>query len=112
MWHVSSRSGVATLRTAIGLDLLLTYLLTYLPVDRYLLPTGRSAANPPAVVAAVNQWDRPTNGQTDRRTDARPLHRPCSAYYVGSVNTNRCNTCCKTVKKLSTYNSVQNSTHL
>jgi len=28
MWHVSSRSGVATLRTAI--HLLLTYLLTYL----------------------------------------------------------------------------------
>jgi len=28
MWHVSSRSGVATLRTAI--QLLLTYLLTYL----------------------------------------------------------------------------------
>ena len=35
VWHVSSRSGVATLRTAI--HLLLTYLLTYLPgryVDR------------------------------------------------------------------------------
>ena len=28
MWHVSSRSGVATLRTAI--HLLLTYLLTYI----------------------------------------------------------------------------------
>jgi len=28
VWHVSSRSGVATLRTAI--HLLLTYLLTYL----------------------------------------------------------------------------------
>jgi len=30
MWHVSSRSGVATLRTAI--HLLLTYLLTYYPL--------------------------------------------------------------------------------
>jgi len=30
MWHVTSRSGVATLRTAI--HLLLTYLLTYLSV--------------------------------------------------------------------------------
>ena len=30
MWHVSSRSGVATLRTAIGLHALVTYLLTYL----------------------------------------------------------------------------------
>jgi len=25
-------------------------------------------------------------GQTDGRTDARPLHRPCSAYDAGSVN--------------------------
>jgi len=25
-------------------------------------------------------------GQTDRRTDARPFHRPCSAYYASSVN--------------------------
>ena len=31
MWHVSSRSGVATLRTAI--HLLLTYLLSYGPVS-------------------------------------------------------------------------------
>ena len=29
----------------------------------------------------VGQTDR----QTDVRTDARPLHRPCSAYYAGSV---------------------------
>ena len=26
---------------------------------------------------------------TDGRTDARQLHRPCSAYYVGSVNKGR-----------------------
>ena len=31
MWHVSTRSGVATLRTAI--HLLLTYLLSYGPVS-------------------------------------------------------------------------------
>ena len=31
MWHVSSRSGVATLRTAI--HLLLTYLLTYVTLQ-------------------------------------------------------------------------------
>jgi len=36
MWHVSSRSGVATLRTAT--HLLLTYLLTYLPVPRTRTP--------------------------------------------------------------------------
>ena len=33
-------------------------------IDRYFLPAGRSAANPPAAVAAVDRWDR--------RTDARP----------------------------------------
>jgi len=27
-----------------------------------------------------------TDRQTDGRTDARPLHRPCSAYYAGSAN--------------------------
>ena len=30
-------------------------------VDRYLLPAGRSAANPPHVAAAVNRWDRRSN---------------------------------------------------
>ena len=25
-------------------------------------------------------------GQTDGQTDARPFHRPCSAYYAGTVN--------------------------
>ena len=25
-------------------------------------------------------------GQTDGQTDIVPLHRPCSAYYAGSVN--------------------------
>ena len=29
-------------------------------IDRYLLPAGRSAANPPHAAAAVDQWD----GQT------------------------------------------------
>ena len=36
-------------------------------------PTGRSI-------------DGQTNGQTGRQTNTVPLHRPCSAYYVGSVN--------------------------
>jgi len=45
MWHVSSRSGVATLRTAI--HLLLTYLITYVPrkVSRPLAGSG-SCLNP------------------------------------------------------------------
>jgi len=38
-----------------------------LAIDQYLLPAGRSAANPPHA-AAVDRWDR----QTDRRTDASP----------------------------------------
>jgi len=37
MWHVSSRSGVATVRTAI--HLLLTYLLTYLHHEVNAIPT-------------------------------------------------------------------------
>jgi len=68
MWHVSSRSGVATLRTAI--HLLLTNLLV---VDRYLLLAERSAANPPHAAAAVDREDRQTDGRTfDRFVDAAP----------------------------------------
>jgi len=36
-------------------------------VGRYLLPVGRSAANPPAAVAVVDRWDRRTRGQTFNR---------------------------------------------
>ena len=43
MWHVSSRSSVATLRTAI--HLLLTYLLTYL----HSIPTLGSRAPPSSI---------------------------------------------------------------
>ena len=46
-----------------------------------LCPRRFSAANPPHVAAAVDRQD----GKTDGRTDTRPLHRPCSAYCVGSV---------------------------
>ena len=53
MWHVSSHSGVATSRTAI--NLLLTYLLTYLlAVPRFQLNTyGRRAFS----VAAPMAWN-------------------------------------------------------
>ena len=51
-------------------------------INRYLLPAWRSAANPSAAAAAVDRQYR----QTDGRTDTRPLHRPCSAHYSGSVN--------------------------
>jgi len=33
-------------------------------VDQYLLPAGRSAANPPATAAAVDRWDRQTDGRS------------------------------------------------
>ena len=41
--------------------------------DRYLLPTGPTAANPPQQHAGVDRWDR----QTDRQVDRVLLHRPC-----------------------------------
>ena len=45
-------------------------------------PRPCSAANQPHAAAAVDRRDRRTDGQTD----TRPLHRPCSTYYVqGSV---------------------------
>ena len=42
-------------------------------IDRYRQPAGPTAANPPHAAAAVDRWDR----QTDGRTDARQFHRPC-----------------------------------
>ena len=53
MWHVSSRSGVATLRTAI--HLLLTYLLTNTP--RY--PLSSSRPNNKIQMAANEHFQRP-----------------------------------------------------
>jgi len=32
-------------------------------IDRYLLSTRHSAANPPAAVAAVDRWERQTDGR-------------------------------------------------
>ena len=43
-------------------------------------PRWNSAANGLHAAAAVDLQG------TDRRTDIRPLHRPCTAYYGGSVN--------------------------
>ena len=46
-------------------------------IDRYRLPAGPTAANPPHA-AAASEWDR--------QTDTVPLHRPCSVSYADSVN--------------------------
>jgi len=53
-------------------------------IDRYFLLAGRSAANPPAVVAVVDRWDR----QTDRRSTV--TNRPWSAYDADSINNRIC----------------------
>ena len=48
-------------------------------IDPYRLVVGSTAANPQHATAG---WDRRAAG----RTDARQLHRRCSAYYVSSAN--------------------------
>jgi len=54
-------------------------------IDRYLPPAGRSAANPPAAVAAVDRRDRETHG-TD--ADLAPLTmQPASMTYSYSIRT-------------------------
>jgi len=40
-------------------------------VDRYVLPAGRSAANPPHAAASVERWGRQTDRETDGRTPDR-----------------------------------------
>ena len=54
-------------------------------IDRYFLLAGRSAANLPVAVGAVDQWDRQTDRQTDGRTPDRyidPAPRAMRAAYV------------------------------
>ena len=48
--------------------------------DRYLLPAGPTAANPPHAATAVDRWVR----QTDRQTPYRYIDP--AAYYAGSTN--------------------------
>ena len=55
-------------------------------IDRYLLPAGPTAANPPQRRAAAG-WDGRTR---QRRTDTRQIHRPCSARYAGIANNTTC----------------------
>jgi len=55
-------------------------------IDRYLLPAGPTAANLQRWVCCCG----PMLGQTDGRTGTVPLHRPSSAYYVGSANELNC----------------------
>jgi len=53
-------------------------------VDLYLLPAGRSAANQPPAAAAVDLWDRRTDGQTaDRYMDPAPHTKRASSLVDG-----------------------------
>ena len=55
-------------------------------VDRYLMPTRRSAANSPQQHAVIGEgWDGQTDGQTGARADAQQFHRSCSAYNAGNA---------------------------
>ena len=49
-------------------------------IDRYVLPTGPTAANPPHAI-----YCRGRMRHTDGRTDTVPFHRP-SPYYASSAN--------------------------
>jgi len=53
-------------------------------VQHSISPANWAHSSKPAT-AVCSGW---MTGWTDKRTDARPLHRPCSAYYVGSANEN------------------------
>ena len=72
MWHVSSRSGVATLRTAI--HFLLTYLLTYCwiggPWTKGFVPQTTSICSPFRQKSELRQRDRHTT------IDRRPVTGP------------------------------------
>jgi len=57
-------------------------------VDRYLLPAGAQQQTRRTPLLMLTGG---TDRQTDERTDARPLHKPCSAYYAGSVKKNKIN---------------------
>jgi len=103
MWHVSSRSCVATLRT------LVTYLLTYLlavaaerravascccgagraAIDRYLLPPDPQQQTRRTLLQRANV--------TDRRRDTVPSHRPCSTFYAGTANNMNYEFYCNTI---------------
>ena len=65
MWHVSSRSGVATLRTAI--HLLLTYLLTYTHARArayYLIPIIHTSRFHPLPHTHTHTFNGPFSGTT------------------------------------------------
>jgi len=49
-------------------------------VDRYILLAGPAAANPPHAAAAVDRWDRQTDGRTPYR------YIDSAAYYASSVS--------------------------
>jgi len=73
MWHVLSRSGVATLRTAI--HLLLTYLLTYLHHPVYECSTFSSCL--PILVRVLSLLDD--------RSQQRPERTPTTGHRIRGI---------------------------
>ena len=79
-------------------------------IDRYLLRSGRSAANPPSTVAAVDRYwtDRPRRTDADRYID--PAMRAASErlrteqlIYAGRVNTDHVVECSQFCSKMSYF---------
>ena len=60
-------------------------------IDRYLLSAGRSAANPQHAAAAVDRWNRQTDGQTDGRSSF--------SYTLLRILCGQCQQCFWTTKK-------------
>ena len=54
-------------------------------IERQPVSNVGSCRSLPAACAQAADVDR-RDRQTDRRTDTRPLHRPCNAKFAGSVN--------------------------
>ena len=57
---------------------------------RSIFPARTALSSKPAARRRCGRMMGRADRQTDRQTDAQPLHRPCSAYYAGSVNNYRC----------------------
>ena len=76
-------------------------------IDRHRLPlpAESTAANPPHAAAAIDRWDR----RTDGRTDGRQLHRLCSAYCASSANKCDLYEICRHITTRSSTRSLRSS---
>ena len=56
---------------------------------RSMSPACTALSSKPAARRCCGRMVGQTGGRTDRQTNARPLYRPCFAYYAGSANKQR-----------------------